>query len=382
MNLFMLSAPYQIHSALEAIHHFRFDDNHLKIVDTGHFSRAQFDAVIDLRMWASIEYCDFRYRDVGVDFGERRPVSLRERLLEAYLVLDRFLKRRRADRIAANIGPLEALVLGNYRRDYDQHMRHLACHLKYKELYVLDVGTDTLKISREREADREGSPFPVWQPCGVFAKLKRSVKRAFLDWDVRGVPALTFFTAYDFDPAGADRVVRNDFAHSREMLNRAVNNDKVLFVGQPLVDQSYVSMETFKSVFQYVREYFSGQTLIYVAHPRESERQLKVVTDAGVDVQRFLVPFEFAIAFGGERPKCIASFFSSALENCATIFGSSVSVRAFRLPEAVLFKERAEVAAVYRHFEECVSLSVDVVDMSPERIRRHICPPRACNLGN
>jgi len=47
MNLFMLGAPYQVLSALEAIHHFKFFGNHLKILDTGHFTRRQFESVID-----------------------------------------------------------------------------------------------------------------------------------------------------------------------------------------------------------------------------------------------------------------------------------------------------------------------------------------------
>lgn len=367
MNLFMLSAPYQLHSALEAIHHFGFEDNHLRIVDTGHFSRAQFEAVIDRRTWASVEYCDFRYRLVDVDFGARRPAGVREHMLEAYLVFDRFLSRHRANRIARSFGPLKALILGNYRLGYDEHMRHLARRFKYDELLLLDVGTDTLKICRERQGERLGAPAAVECRTGVLGKLKHWIKESFLDWDVRGVPSLTFFTAYDIEPAGADRVVRNEYAYSRETLNRAVDTDKVLFVGQPLADQAYVSMETFASAFRHVRGYFSGQKLVYVAHPRESETQLKAIEDAGVEVQRFSVPFEFAIAFGGERPKCIASFFSSALENCATIFGSSVAVRAFRLPDAVLFKEKAEVAAVYRHFEECNRLGVDVVDVSLDR---------------
>lgn len=361
MNLFMLSAPYQLLNALEAIHHFQFADNHLRIIDTGVFTVAQFKSVIDPAVWKSVRFDDFRYKLSHLDFGRRRPENLWEHALEFYLLFNHFQKRRRADRIARSTGPLDNLVLGSYQKSYDAHMRHFARHLSYKRLYLLDVGTDTLRIVRDRERDNAIEPARKEEaPRSTIKRLKQSARKVLLDWDTRGVPALTFFTTYDLQPSGQDRIVRNEYTYLRSAVANAEVSNKVLFVGQPLVDQGYITRETFTTCMSRIQAHYSGRRLLYIPHPRESEAQLGIVRSLGIGIQRFSAPFEYAVAFSGERPDCVASFFSSAVENSAAIFGSAVAVRAFRLPDAVLLKDHAEVARVYRQFSENAQSRIDI----------------------
>jgi hypothetical protein len=364
MNLFLLTAPYQILNALEAIHRFQFSDNHLRILDTGHFTAAQFNSVVDPKVWKSFQVDDFRYKLTHLNFGPRWPENLWERTLEYYLLFNQIRHRRRADHIARHTRPLDNLILGNYQKNYDMHMRHLACRMNYKGLYLLDVGTDTLRISHDRA--RDNAPSPARQespPPGPIRALKQKFKSAMLDWDTRGAPSLTFFTTYDLKPSGQDRVVRNEYAYLRSVVANAVASDKVLFVGQPLVDQGYITRETFSNCMGRIKAFFAGQRLIYIAHPRESEAQLNVVRDLSIGIQRFAAPFEYAIAFSGERPNCVASFFSSAVENSSVIFGDTVMVRAFRLPDSSLLKDHAEVARVYRQFAGNRQSRIDIGDI-------------------
>ena len=364
MNLFLLTAPYQVLNALEAIHHFRFSNNHLRIIDTGHFTRTQFENIINLANWQSVKFYDFCYKIVSRDFGKNRPRNLLERLFECYLVVDQIRKRWLADRIAKGIGQLEHLILGNYQRDYDGHMRHIANRLRFRELYLLDVGTDTLRISRDRELDHatESTSIEAAPRC-AFKRIKQIIKSALLDWDTRGVPALTFFTTYDLTPSDQDRVIHNECAYMKSLVAGAAAGEEVFFVGQPLVDQGYISRENFSAGIGRIKEFFSGQRLIYIPHPRESEAQMDVVRSLDLKIRRLTVPFEYAVAFNRERPRCISSFFSSVLENSATIFGDSLAVRAFRLPEAVLLKDRAEVAHVYAQFQANRRVKIEIVDI-------------------
>lgn len=364
MNLFLLTAPYQIMSALEAIHHFTFTDNHLWIIDTGHFTRGQFESVVDRRDWHSVSYHDFRYKLTHLAFDDKWPRNLWERVLELYLLFDQFRKRQRTERLAHSIkAPLDNLILGNYRCNYDLHMRHFANRLRYNDLYLLDVGTDTLRIRMDREQDHAPRHIPeTEESMGLRKKLKLAIKKSFLNWEIAGAPTLTFFTTYDIAPTGSDRVVRNEYSHLKSVIAGAKLTEKVFFVGQPLVDQCYLTLEDFHACMTEVKAYCTGQQLIYIAHPRESKQQLEVVSSLGIAIHRFMAPFEHAVAFSGERPCCIASFFSSTVENCSTMFGDTVKFVAFRLPDAFLLKDHEEVAQVYERFRHIQQAPINVVD--------------------
>lgn len=366
MNLFLLSAPYQILSALEAIHHFSFENNHLWIVETGHFTRAQFESVVDPQVWRSFRYVDVRYKLTHLDVHEQWPTSFREHLLEFYLLVDQFRKKIRTEKLARSLlQPVDNLILGNYRRGYDRHMRHFANRIRHGSLYLLDVGTDTLRVNMDRELDYQERLHPQSKRTarGIFGKMKLKIKESLIDWDTRGMESVIFFSAYDFLPNGRDHLVRNRFAYSKSLINCAKRTETVFFIGQPLVDQFYITLEDFEYFLAQVAQSFIGMQLVYVPHPRETRIQLDIVEKLRIEMRRFTVPFEHAIAFGGERPRCIASFFSSVVENSAAMFGEAVQIRVFRLPEDRLLKDRNEVALVYKQFEQNRRAPIDVVEV-------------------
>lgn len=365
MNLFMLTAPYQILNALEAIHHFQFSNNHLRIIDTGHFTRVQVESVIDPAVWKSVRYHNFQYKLTHLDFDQNWPDSLWDHVLELYLLLNQILQRQRANRIARKIGTIENLIMGNYRRHYDRHMRHLVNRLRFNRLFILDVGTDTLLVNRDRHADKNGSKTATEQDTVTtgLKYLKQWIKKKFLAWDTRGVKSLTFFTTYDINPAPGDYVIQNSYAFLKSVVASARPSNKVLFVGQPLVDQCYITSETFISAMSRIRAYFKDQNLVYICHPRESDKQLQIIRDLGITIQKFATPFEYAVSFSGERPYCIASFFSSAIENSKTIFGTTLKVMAFRLSEAMLLKDQASVSQVYTQLAANGQATIEVLDV-------------------
>lgn len=350
----MLSAPYQILNALEAIHHFHFSKNHLRIIDTGHFARAQFNSVIGKTSasWSSVKFCNFRYKLPYLNYHSNWPDTFWDHAMELYLLFDQCLKRQRANRFACKIGKIDNLIIGNYRRDYDMHMRHLVNRLRFNRLFVLDVGTDTFRINLDRYADEnelrnETEPVPVTTGIG---NIKQWIKKSFLDWDTRGVKSLTFFTTYDIEPTSDDYVIKNSYAVVKSIVVAARPSTKVFFVGQPLVDQGYITRENFANILLQIKNYFAGQNLVYVQHPRESDSQLKVIRDLEIAVESFAEPFEFSVSFSGERPQCVASFFSSVVENIATIFGDTLQLYVFRLPQGLLLKDHDSVNKIYSEF--------------------------------
>ena len=367
MNLFLLSAPYQLLSALECIHHFGFTDNRLVVVDTGHFESASFDAVIDPKAWGPVDRLDVRGVFTDLDFGTLERPTLRDHAVERWMALRQIRTRARVERFVRGSARCEALILGNYLADYDLHMRHLANHLTYEQLYLVDVGTDTLRIARQRNEENriratsaEVSAPPVASPV---KRLRSGMRRRWVDYDGAGVDRLTFFSAYDLEVSGEDTLVRNTYAYTRSRLGGNRSTDSVYFVGQPLVDQSYVREATFSRILVELSRYFEGRRIVYIRHPRESDAQLDIVRRHGFEVGQGRAPFEHEVCFGPDQPGCVAAFFSSVVGNCAAIFGASLPLLAFRIPPEVLLKDHHNVAQIYEQFSAHETGAIEVIDL-------------------
>jgi hypothetical protein len=373
VNVFLIAAPYQILHSLEAIQRMKLVCNALVVLDTGMFQRDTYMRVLDRQHWQSIQFVSFRYRLVDRDFGTKGPRNLYERLLELYLVFDQVLKRWRIDRLCASVGHVENLFLGNYLNDYDPHMRHVANRMRYDQLVLLDVGTDTLRIGRQRlqeqndklsHANGEELLQPRREPWNDswMAKIKHTIRHRFIDWTVDGVASLTFFTCYEFETHAGDQIILNDYRCLQSRVRNARRVDAVFFVGQPVVDQQYVRVETFVRHMRRVVAHFSGRQLVYVPHPRESDKYLEIVrAEFGLLIQRFEVPIEHAITLGGDVPRSVASFFSSALVNLVAMLGESVELTAFYIPETDLLKDVEVVDHTYRQIRSIKNNPIKVV---------------------
>lgn len=366
MNAFLISAPYQLLSAMEAVHRFALEDNLLVIIDTGHFQLGSFERMIDRKAWRAVQHYDFRYRLEHLDFGLHPPTNAYQRLQELYLTFSQASKRWRANTLARSLGPVENLFLGNYLADYDLHMRHIANRVRFRNLFLLDVGTDTLRICADRRneaaADRHSG---TADPSTQRMSWRRRLRRKYVDWDAAGVEQLTFFTSYDLEVSGRDRVVKNEYDYLRTLAASKTRGDEVWFIGQPLADQGYLTWNVFQDCLKGVVGHFHDRTPIYISHPRESDEQLQMAARSGLQVRRLDVPVEYALGTAPLIPCCIASFFSSAIENCASIFGTTLDVKTFRIPERDFLKDTLIVTRIYQNFAHNKKLRIEVVDLEP-----------------
>lgn len=370
MNVFIISAPYQILSAVEAIKSFNLKSNNLIVLDVGLFKRKSFSRVLDKRYWDSFRFLNLFYRFTNYDFSQAKPSGICEKIIELYLTLDQAKKRFLIERLCKSISPVENLFLGNYLVDYDLHMRHIANKTKYKNLYLLDVGTDTLRINKQRieenfvfyedmESDntiKENG----YSKSFAIKNFKRKLYSRLIDWDKKGVNKLTYFTCYQLQISGKDQIVKNNYSYSKSLLNKnALDSQDVLFLGQPLVEQGYLSLDFFLKYMRTIKTYFKDHNLFYAPHPRESKSFVKLIQyDIGIRVKEFVGPIEHEIVFGGWQPKYIAAFFTSALESFSVIFGDKIELLSFFISEENLLKDKTNVKEIYENFKKNKSIKI------------------------
>jgi len=350
MNLFVLQTPYQLLSAIEAIHHLKFANNVLIIPLLGLFPKQGFKRILNDQYWQKVQYINFQYRLTSYDFEANPPRNLYERGLELYLTLDQCMKKILINRLARSYSSVENLILGNYLIDHDLHMRHLANRITFQNLYLMDVGTDTLRINRQRRSETLSNPMNHVNNDFRHLNLKQKLRRILVDWDTTGVESLTFFSCYDFEVSGKDRYIKNDYIHLRSLAKKALISDEVWFVAQPLVDQEYLTLSLYLDYLRRVRAHIGNKNFIYIAHPRESSQALKAVRETlNIEIRRFSAPIEYEATAGGTRPRGIASFFSSALDTFGAIFEGVMDIKAYRIQEKDLLKDQDVVAKIYQH---------------------------------
>ena len=176
-------------------------------------------------------------------------------------MFDQFKKRRCIERLCRSIGYAENLFLGNYLIDYDLHMRHIANRLKFGNLFLLDVGTDTLRISKQRMCENlmgisshaskikndetinsNARKIKCW-PLNLLSisTLKRKTRNKFIEWNHTGVKRLTYFTCYNLKVNGEDQIVINNYLFSKSLISKANCSQDIFFLGQPLICLLYTS---------------------------------------------------------------------------------------------------------------------------------------------
>ena len=371
-DVFVVESPTQLLNATEARVAFSCARPRLFVLMTGLFDRTWFARVANAGGWTDVRYVPFRFVARQYDFGLAPPVRFKERVIERLMLLDVMRKKLTLELVAGYCGDVRYLFLGQYRQDTHLHFRHFANVCRYQHLVLLDDGTDTALINRQRKEERRGRVDDGQQlPRGA---LKRAAKRVIATWDSRGAASLTFFTSMDITPEWPDRLIKNEYRHLKKgvrciaVCKGTEGNDvgegpsdavDMYFLGQTLVDDGYLTMELYLECLSSVVTQNRSARLEYIPHPRESSMTVEQLRERlGIRVRRLDGPVELEVALAGKSPSIIAGFFCSALENLRAILPDDIEIHAYRIPSARLLQDHESVVAIYEHLSAAKGIRV------------------------
>jgi hypothetical protein len=377
----VVQTPFQLLSATEACHHFGFARPLLYLLTSRPFPRERFETLLDRRDWAAV-----RCFEVGMARRPLLPVlqgtRLGERLTEFRWVLVQSAFRRRFEREFRRCVEVPNVVIGNY---YNPDVKHLVNLLPRSRCILVDDGTDTLRIARARR-DSAPASMPKKKPPFVLRGPRRWWHAKFVEWDTRERDEVTFFSSYDIHAAAGDRVVHNSYRRLRAGMRKPAVDDRCVFLGQPLVEDGYVSLDRYVDLMAKIKASIGAQKMIYVPHPREDRTILSAsLAKLGIECREISKPFELYLLDADTVPGTLASFFCSALESCRALWHDTMSLVAFRIPRADLLVCREFVDAVYDYFAGTNAIRVvipgqaldvgesmtDRVQTAPEARRTH-----------
>jgi hypothetical protein len=231
-------------------------------------------------------------------------------------------------------------------------MRHYVNSVRTGQVVHLDDGVATLTYAAGRHTA------VVEKELKRNKRVKLAVKRRLLGLRDEIPAALTFFTLFKGLRVGpCDQVVEHSFSSLRDSLAKALRDDKIYFLGAPLVEAGFLTEVDYVALLQRVGRYYAGKEVVYIVHRREDAQRISRIGQVtGWQTQLFDYPIEYQFARIGPLPVELSSFFSSALETCQQIFADQLQVRSFGLPNenlvAMSEEKRIAVERLYRRYEQ------------------------------
>jgi Alpha-2,8-polysialyltransferase (POLYST) len=372
IDLFVIETPLQLLNALEAHYFFKSRKSTLLIIFRESYSRLRFENLLSElpeNPWTEIRFVRMKTRFEEIA-AESDGKGIFANMVGKYIEFHRLLNRKRIDAQLASIPAGTRVFLGNYEDFSKAHFRHIANATKASQIILLDDGTAAILVNEQRIAwvKSKEDPLPLFTIGSLhwFGRLKRLLRKRYLDWDDRHCSSVTFFSAFALATSNVDRLIRNEYHFLRSIRKAQGASDEIYILGQSLSEDGYLDREQYvRSVVGLCRN-FTGQQIVYVPHPREIESTIEGVLKAtGAKVRRLEVPIEFALLTVPELPRAVASFCSTALVNCSLIFGHSLKIYGCRLDLGLLRHNRSEVAGIYESLIAMQSANFHVLNQMP-----------------
>jgi hypothetical protein len=357
-NVFLVKSPLQLLNAIEAKHHFGLKDEDCVLIVMGDKrNQPNMLRLINSRpLWGDVILLHTVGLFLDDPFYNRSESSWRGKIWGLGIFKKSIFNIRRLNKISKSLGKAGFVFIGFSR---DVYMRHFVNSTPHKEVVLLDDGNATLEIAKDRKRNLDTST----KKMPAYRKFKLHVKRFLQGVKDYEVDRLTFFSAYDLDLGKKDSLVKNNFNYIRNESRSVGKDDAVYFIGAPLDEVGLILRDQYIAYLMKVKEYFKNRKIVYVAHHREKKDKLNKLRDVlGFDIVLFDYLIEYQVAVLGPRPAVLASFFSSALENCRLIFGNEMKIISFRIGlEACPTRDRIE--PIYDYYMDKMDEDFRVVSL-------------------
>ena len=282
-------------TALEAIDQLSLGAAQVLIILPDMFKQSDYQPILDNYDWESIVFHKFSISgEIDYDAVERRSIGLH--FAEARQTLRQMMRRRRLDKLLSEYPSVRRLFLGNYKTSYGQQMRHIANKLSFEELWLVDNGTDTEKLSKERideirhrESERSAPQNESIPHPGVLKRIRTRLRKQYCDWNTAGANKVRFFSAFDISVIPPDVLVRNNFSRLKRMVSDNIDHDTAIFVGDPAWQDGIMSRESYMNHLRFIQRDLATKKVMYAPHPRESEEIVAAVqNELGWSIQPIL----------------------------------------------------------------------------------------------
>jgi hypothetical protein len=314
-DLFIVSAPFQLLSAIEAKHFFKTENS--TIIYTKELENS-----LDISNW-----------NEKIQFPENSKSNFKKSL--------KFVKRFQNREF-------RYIFVGNYFSSIRSHLQKiLASNLNAKKVIFLDDGVLTTLQNFETNFQRKVP----------FSKL--------LKWKIFGYKTnlqdFSIFTVLKTEQRENLEIFENNFSFFKNLANENFieKSDNFYFIGSAKMETWQMGEKNFinlmKKVFSFAERF---ENIYFVPHRHCSTKSIEIVKKLGFKVLKFSKPIEFEFLERKEKPLNIASTTSTALLSLKVIFEPK-NVYSFQIGENEIREDRViGMKSLYKTFE---NFGVDLI---------------------
>lgn len=282
-NLFVIGTPLQLLNAIEAIAHFKLNNNVLVLLNMSKIeNKKQIDKIVKQHDWQTIIRVD---NGKGLNFFK-------------YFSLIRGLKKKKYNYVfVAKLESISCAIVANVQKN---------------KFFLLDDGGKTLDV------------------YNTYKKNNYSVKHQFKDnkflllgLKIQIKDKVNFFTYYDLKSEDGSEVIKNKFEFFKKSYSSDYEKENKLlyFFGQPIIG-NYLSEELHRDILKAIIKKYNKK-LIYVPHrgeDKDSLEHLKLINSEFFEVKNLEMPAELYFIINKIHPKELFSYFSTVLTTMGLIY--------------------------------------------------------------
>ncbi|WP_310442340.1 hypothetical protein [Sulfurimonas sp.] len=282
-NLFIIGTPLQLINAIEAVKHFKLNNNILVIVHRSlEANRVQMDYLKSLYKWEEI---------IDVEYSRHSSIF-------KYIDLVKYLKKYSYKYIfISKLEVVPKIVIPNVTKE---------------KVFLLDDGVLTISIYENQIKPNKINKYDFKEIRFLFFGLNIKIK-----------DKINLFTCFDLEPTNGIEIVKNELNFLKETyLQNAKNNyENIYFLGHPL-NESLVKKDVYISNLLSLIEKFNKK-IIYIPHRGETKEMKNILSS--IDSSLFNVvdinmPVELYFLENKIYPMQVIAYYSTALITLSTIY--------------------------------------------------------------
>lgn len=247
---------------------------------------------------------------------------------------------------------LDRLFIGDFRSLWMHRARALS---RPRETWLLDDGAVTSMIQQNFLS--RGIFWPSHRKGALQKHLRQLLNHLiFQAGRVATLPIHVFSAFHLPEPRHPEQqIVRHHYAHLRSLVaSKRHQAHQVFFFGSKLSEAAILDHDFELTSLLKIARWYAARSMdfVYIPHRGDGQRKLDALTAAGIPIRALGMPAELFFALAQDIPAHIATFYSSALNNLASMYDLT-SMQAFVLPPAsVRYHSPQGIRLAYESLEQ------------------------------
>ena len=230
-------------------------------------------------------------------------------------------------------------IIGN---DLNPYFRYATRSKQLKDIVFIDDGAGSTHYDGS-------SPYLTYG-------IKNKIMYRLLGLKSHLVKPLTFFSSFSLerfiDKKDIDQnIIRHSFEYLRSSAKEKQKSKIIFFIGDPLVERGYISLEKYIEAIEFVKNKFSTYEIIYIPRITEGDEVVTKLSSV-VKVQRNVVPFEIFISGLNYFPYAIAGYHSSVHFNVHSMYESSIKYYFIKLQDYTTKTHQSIIKKIWKSLEK------------------------------